>query len=197
LVERSGEIVDDSTQQDLFSPPPRRPSGFEYRENVISTAEEAELVARFCEIEFTPFEFRGFLGKRRVASFGWKYDFNRARLDPAPSPPDFLIALRRRIAVFENDAGLFDQVSIAEYTPGAGIGWHRDKPQFGEVTGLSLLGHCRFRMRLSTEDSWMRSSPCISPRSVYRLTGPARWEWEHSIPPVETLRYSITFRRLA
>jgi alkylated DNA repair dioxygenase AlkB len=34
----------------------------------------------------------------------------------------------------------------------------------------------------------------VAPRSAYLLRGPARFDWEHSIPPLDRLRYSVTFR---
>lgn len=186
-------------QPDLFAaarPPETRPQGLLYREEAITPDEEARLVERFRDIEFLPFEFRGFLGRRRVASFGWKYDFNRTRLCEAPPPPDFLLELATRIALPESEEPFsFDQVSIGEYEPGAGIGWHRDRPVFGDVLGISLLAPCRFRLRCKRENSWTRHSFDAAPRSVYRLAGAARWEWEHSIPAVAALRYSITFRK--
>jgi alkylated DNA repair dioxygenase AlkB len=37
----------------------------------------------------------------------------------------------------------------------------------------------------------------LSPRSAYVLGGSTRAEWQHSIPPVDSLRYSISFRTLA
>ena len=88
-------------------------------------------------------------------------------------------------------------VLITEYGPGAGIGWHRDKAVFGEVVGVSLLSRCVFRMRrLVGEKKWERVNLIAEPRSAYHLSGPARFEWEHSIPQMDALRYSITFRNM-
>jgi alkylated DNA repair dioxygenase AlkB len=86
------------------------------------------------------------------------------------------------------------QVLVTEYAAGASIGWHRDKAIFGEVIGISLLSSCRFRLRRRAGTSWERVSFKAQPRSAYLLQGPSRTEWEHSIPAVEALRYSITFR---
>jgi alkylated DNA repair dioxygenase AlkB len=109
--------------------------------------------------------------------------------------PPFLLTLRERAATF---AGLappdLQQVLLTEYAPGAGIGWHRDRPVFAEVVGLSLLSRCVFRLRRKTGATWERTSLTLEPRSAYLLQGPSRTEWEHSIPAVEALRYSITFR---
>jgi len=112
--------------------------------------------------------------------------------------PEFLLPLRGKAAVFAGiDAALFEQVLLTEYRPGAGIGWHRDRSVFGEVVGISLLSPCVFRFRKKTGERWERLSLPAAPRSVYLLQGHSRIEWEHSIPGVESLRYSVTFRRLA
>jgi alkylated DNA repair dioxygenase AlkB len=83
---------------------------------------------------------------------------------------------------------------VTEYRAGAGIGWHKDKAVFGDVVGLSLAAPCVFRLRRKTGSTWQRASLTIDPRSAYLLRGPARGEWEHSIPSVDRRRYSITFR---
>jgi alkylated DNA repair dioxygenase AlkB len=88
----------------------------------------------------------------------------------------------------------FQHVLIIEYGPGAAIGWHRDKPMFDQVVGISLLSPCHFRFRRQVAGKWQRAAIIAEPRSAYLLSGPSRSEWEHSIPAVEQLRYSITFR---
>jgi len=110
--------------------------------------------------------------------------------------PDFLLPLREKAASF---AGLapetLGQALVTDYGPGAGIGWHRDKPVFGEVLGVSLLSNCTLRFRRARPGGWERRALTPEPRSIYLLKGPARTQWEHSIPGVETQRYSVTFRR--
>jgi alkylated DNA repair dioxygenase AlkB len=130
-------------------------------------------------------------------SFGWHYDFNGGGLKQAGALPDFLLPLRRRAAEFANlEPQALEHVLLTEYRPGAGIGWHRDRSQFGDVIGISLLASCTFRLRRKRDTIWMRRSLTAEPRSAYLLRGDSRMEWEHSIPPLETLRYSITFRTL-
>lgn len=168
----------------------------QYSEELVSVADEAALVKYIAALPLKPFEFvGGFLGNRRVVSFGWRYDFNAQTVqesDPIPPP---LLALREKVAAFAaKDAGLFQQVLVTEYAPGAGIGWHQDRPVFGEVVGVSLVAPCLFRLRHKIGDKWERRSFVASPRSAYLLTGASRNEWEHSIPPVKELRYSVTFR---
>ena len=184
-----------SAAPQLFDLPPVGPPGFAYRAELVSPEEEAELLARLAELPFEPFLFQGFEGRRRVCSFGHRYDFNGPGLVDAPPIPDWLLPIRARAAAF---AGLppeaFAHLLINEYREGAPIGWHRDRPVFAEVVGLSLLAPCTFRMRRRTPDGFERAALTVEPRSAYLLSGPARSEWEHSIPPVEALRYSITFR---
>ena len=63
--------------------------------------------------------------------------------------------------------------------------------------GLSIASPCVFRLRKPLGNrKWQRASIILEPRSAYILSGEARWHWEHSIPPVEHRRYSLTFRNL-
>jgi alkylated DNA repair dioxygenase AlkB len=183
---------------DLFDTPVASlPGGFRYRPNVLSEADEQRLLTAFEALDFRPFEFHGFLGKRRVVSFGWRYDFNRGGLKPTDPMPAFLLPVRAVAGAFAGiPAEQFEQALVTEYGPGAAIGWHRDRSVFAEVVGLSLLSDCVFRLRRKAGDRWQRASLTVARRSAYVLSGPSRSEWEHSIPEVETLRYSITFRRL-
>jgi alkylated DNA repair dioxygenase AlkB len=185
------------TQLSLFGSEPGMPEGFIYRPETISPQEEGELVARFADLDFEPFEFHGHLGHRRVVSFGARYDFGRARLTEAHQIPEFLAPFRQRAAeVAGLEATDIHHVLVTEYPPGAGIGWHRDKAVFDKVVGLSLLEPCLFRFRRRNETGWDRATAKIEPRSAYLLDGEARSVWEHSIPPMGRLRYSITFRSL-
>jgi alkylated DNA repair dioxygenase AlkB len=185
-------------QPRLFKTDPSLPEGFRYQPDLLSKEEEQDLVRQVEALPFKEFQFQGFLGKRRVVSFGWKYDFNDRKLQKADDMPPFLLPLRRRAAGF---AGLaptaFQHVLVTEYSPGAGIGWHRDKAVFDEVVGVSLLAPCNFRFRRKTGDKWERATVVAEPRSAYLLAGPSRTEWEHSIPEMDQLRYSITFRNFA
>jgi alkylated DNA repair dioxygenase AlkB len=174
---------------------PALPPGFRYRPDLIPAREEETLLERIRALPLKEFEFHGFTARRRTISFGWHYDFARARLEEAEPIPDWLLPLRQTAAAF---AGLapdrLPHVLILEYSAGAAIGWHRDKSTFGDVIGVSLLSACRFRLRRKVGSRWERTSLTLEPRSAYLLRGPARTEWEHSIPAVDELRYSITFR---
>jgi alkylated DNA repair dioxygenase AlkB len=181
----------------LFGNRPPFPDGFRYQADVIAPDAEAALLDHVRALPFREFEFHGFLGKRRVVSFGWQYDFAARTLRKADDMPAFLRELRIVAASFaEIPAGELQQVLVTEYSAGAGIGWHKDKAVFGEVVGISLLASCTFRLRRRKAAGWERVSLVAEPRSAYLLSGVARKEWEHSIPPVDSLRYSITFRNV-
>jgi alkylated DNA repair dioxygenase AlkB len=173
------------------------PEGFRYKADVLPLDEERELVERIRELPLKEFEFHGFVGKRRTLSYGWHYDFGEERLQPTDEIPPFLHELRERAAAFADlTAGDLPHALITEYSPGTPIGWHRDKGIFGDVVGISLLSACIFRLRRKAANAWERYSLTAEPRSAYLLRGAARTQWEHSIPAVEALRYSITFRSL-
>jgi alkylated DNA repair dioxygenase AlkB len=187
----------DQSQPGLFDLPhaPAPPEGFAYRPDFLSPEEEAELAAWLGTLPFQPFQFRGFEGRRRVVSYGWQYDFTRSHLMQADDVPPELSPVRARAASFAGLApGDLQQCLLNEYLPGAPIGWHRDRPMFEKVVGISLLAPCNFRLRRRTATGFERAAVTLAPRSAYLLTGPARGVWEHSIPPVAAHRYSITFR---
>ncbi len=184
-------------QLSLLGPDPALPEGLEYRAGFLAPEEERELAERFAELPFKEFEFHGFLGKRRTVSFGLHYAFDGSGLREAEPIPDFLAPARQKAAELARTAPEeLQHALVIEYSPGAGIGWHKDRPVFGDVIGISLLAPARMRFRRKSGPKWERSNLTAEPRSAYLLTGPARTEWEHSIPAMEELRYSITFRTL-
>lgn len=186
-------------QLSLFGGPPApvMPEGLAYREALIDEAEERSLAARMATLPFRAFEFQNYLGNRRTVSFGWHYGFDGSGLSETEPMPDWLIPVRDRAAAFAGVEGTaLVHALVIEYAPGAGIGWHRDRPVFGDVLGVSLCAPARLRFRRKAGDRWERANLIAAPRSAYLLRGPARDEWEHSIPVLEALRYSITFRTL-
>jgi alkylated DNA repair dioxygenase AlkB len=178
------------------------PDGFLYRPEFISQAEEAALAGHIAGVQFGNFEMRGVVARRRVAFFGQSYDTGDR---VAPPLPPFLIPLRDTIAEWAGvDPQAFAMALINEYPPGAPIGWHRDAPQYGIVAGVSLLSPCRMKFRpyltASTSTTGQRRTAThqisLEPRSAYLMTGEARNGFEHHVPAVEALRYSLTFRTL-
>jgi alkylated DNA repair dioxygenase AlkB len=192
---RSASVAAAVGQDDLFGRQDDLPEGFRYQPNLISAEEESELVRELQNLPFQSFDFHGHLANRRVVGFGLRYDYDRRAVVEAPPIPDFLTPLRDKVAAFAGrPAPAFEQVLINEYREGAGIGWHRDKPHFEEVAGVSLLAPCSFRLRRKNGTKWDRKTIIVEPRSAYLMTGAARNEWEHSIPPLSEHRYSITLR---
>jgi alkylated DNA repair dioxygenase AlkB len=172
--------------------------GYTYEAEFLSRAEEAELIARIQKLPLAAAEYKQFLAKRRIVSYGGRYDFSAQKLNEAEPIPLFLHPLRTRIAQWAGrPAEAFTHALIAEYSAGTQLGWHRDVPQFELVVGVSLHGAARMRFRRYPPKPRERSVAIeLAPRSIYRLEGEARWEWQHSVPPTPSLRDSITFRTL-
>ncbi len=190
-------------QNSLF---PMLPDGFVYEPEFVTKQEEAELLRAIRGLDFKPFEFHEYTAKRRIVEYGWDYDFQSRRATAGRPLPDFLLPLRARCAAFIGaPSSMIVEVVVTEYPEGAPIGWHRDVPQFETIVGISLLGSCRMRLREIVPASHIKGhykkpakifSIEIEPRSLYVLEGAARWEYQHSIAPLKSLRYSITFRTI-
>jgi len=173
------------------------PEGLVYAPALIALDQETALVREFRRLPFKPFDFRGFQGNRRVVYFGYRYDYGESTLLTAEEIPAFLLPLRALAASFAGiEARELRQALISEYAPRAGIGWHRDRPAFNDVIGISFVSACRFRFRMKTPDGWKRTSVLLEPRSAYLLRGPVRTVWEHSIAGSDHFRYSVTFRSM-
>jgi len=179
------------------------PDGFQYCDDFITSEEEAQLVSEVERVEFSTFEMRGVVARRRVAFFGRSYDAGSASTPPIPA---FLLPLADRLGAWTQvDPGEFAMALINEYPPGAPIGWHRDAPQYDIVAGVSLLSACRMKFRpyvspAARNTAGSRRSAThqieLERRSAYLMRGLARSGYEHHIPSVSTLRYSITFRTI-
>lgn len=173
------------------------PEGFVYRPDFLSGEEEGGLITAVQNLPYSEVRMRGQVARRRTAHFGWRYGYESWRVEPGPPIPEFLAALRGQAGALAGvEAATLEEVLITEYQPGAGIGWHRDAPAFGVVVGVSLLGACRFRFARGAGPGRETRTVILERRSGYVLSGPARWQWQHSIPPGKTARYSITFRTL-
>jgi len=173
-------------------------AGLRYAEDMIGADEERVLVSELSAADLSPFRFHGWLGNRKTQSFGWRYDFEDASFAPTEPIPDWLQPLREMAAAFAGlQPGDFVHVLLARYDPGAGIGWHRDRDVFEKVIGISLGTPATLRFRRRTPSGFQRANLVVVPRSAYLLAGEARHDWEHSIPPGQSLRFSITFRTLS
>jgi len=188
LHPRAGEIPDLFGEHEL-------PEGFRYEADVLSAAEEQALVRRFEGLAFKPYEFRGYSANRRIFTFGAEYVFAGQEVREDADVPDYLLPLTHIASRISGEPPkAFRQVMVTEYSPGAGVGWHRDRPQYEDVVGVSFLAPCVFRFRRRSGERWERRSARVEARSAYLLRGPAREVWQHSIAPMEVLRYSVTLR---
>ncbi len=191
--------VSGAAQADLFaSAKPLLPEGMVYELDFLSGEEEAELISIVQSLPLKEMNYRGYTARRRVVSYGGKYDFQMHRLEPSLSLPQTLEPLRAKVAAWLGVAPeAWTQALVAEYSEGTPLGWHRDVPDFEDVVGVSLLGQATMRFRPYPPREPKRSDVlklAIQPRSIYLLRGPARWAWQHNVAPTRSLRYSITFR---
>jgi alkylated DNA repair dioxygenase AlkB len=180
---------------------PDVPDGLQYRRDFVTREHEASLLDEIARVEFTTFEMRGVVARRKVAFFGMSYDAGARSSAPMPG---FLLPLREQLAAWAGvTAAAFAMALINEYPPGAPIGWHRDAPQYGIVAGLSLLSPCRMKFRPYVRPHGAAAGGTrraathellLEPRSAYLMDGAARNAYEHHIPAVSARRYSITFR---
>jgi len=184
------------SQADLFAEPSL--AGLHYREGFIGAEEEQHLLDRLREMDLAPFRFHGWTGNRRTRSYGWRYDFDDASFRPTEVIPDWLKPLRDKAAALAKaEPDDIAHALVARYDPGAGIRWHKDRSVFGKVVGVSLHSPATLRFRQRSGSGFRRFSLLVEPRSAYLLSGEARHDWEHSIAPGESLRFSITFRILS
>lgn len=181
---------------DLFDTPVV--PGLAMRTDVITAGEEAALIARIDDTSLSPFRFQQWTGKRLTCSYGWSYDFESGTFASTEPMPDWLGEMKAKAAMF---AGLAPddlvQALLIRYDPGAGIGWHKDRPVFEHVVGISLGNDATLRLRRRGERGFERAKAELAPRSIYHLSGEVRHEWEHSIAPMDQPRWSITFRSLS
>ncbi|MGH6696287.1 alpha-ketoglutarate-dependent dioxygenase AlkB [Sphingopyxis sp.] len=171
--------------------------GLAYGDDVITHAEETDLIACIDAADLTPFQFQQWEGKRLTRSFGWTYDFQTGRFATGDAVPTWLLPLRAKAAAFAGlDACALEQILLIEYGPGAGIGWHKDRPVFEHVIGISLGAPAVMRFRRREGAGFQRATANLAPRSIYHMRGEVRDDWEHSIAAMDAPRWSITFRSL-
>ena len=164
---------------------------------MLSREMEESVVRQIPTLPLKEYEFQGFTGKRRVVAFGTRRDRDDPSVIKSTEIPAFILPVRELAArVAGMRAEDLQMVLVTEYEAGVPIGWHRDRAVYDTVVGVSLLSPCNFRLRKKVGTTWERVSLIAEPRSVYVMAGESRNVWEHSIPPVPALRYSITFRNL-
>jgi alkylated DNA repair dioxygenase AlkB len=194
----------DPVQPPLFDFPPELPQGLLYQPEFVTAEEEDALLAAIAPMPLREAKFREYFAKRRVAHFhadadAPRYDDGGADSFTSGPMPPFLVALRDKVARWIGVAPTaFVHALVSEYRPGTPIGWHRDKPVYGLVVGISLAGWARMRFRpLETRDLRHTVALDLAPRSVYVMRDAIRWQWQHSVLPTKELRYSITLRTRA
>jgi alkylated DNA repair dioxygenase AlkB len=177
------------------------PPGFSYREDFLARTDEADLLEEVAGVTFSEVVLRGVVARRRVAFFG-----DSDSLEASSPLPPFLLPWRDKVANWaKRPPAAFAMALISEYRPGTPIGWHRDSPQYDVVAGISLLSACRMRFRPYRRAAMISGGTTrhsathevvLNRRSAYLMTGASRQDYEHHIPPVRELRYSVTFRTL-
>src|ERR1700733_10186889 len=181
-----------------FAEPAELPEGFTYQPDFLSETEEADLLRTFETLEFGAYDFRGYIAKRRVVAYGGGYESGTRRMATTANViPEYLRAIRdRAAAVAAMFADEIVQAMVTEYSVGTPIGWHRDSPQFETIIGISLGSATRLRLKPYQGEGKI-IPVLLGPRSIYVMSGAARWDFQHSIPAVKELRYSITLRSLS
>jgi DNA oxidative demethylase len=173
------------------------PEGLVLRPELLTVAEEAELLERLGDLRFDPIVMHGREARRTARHYGLGYDYESRTPQPGEPIPDWVLPVRERAAELAGeDPEDLVEVLVQRYPEGSTIGWHRDAPAFGTVIGVSLGGSSRLRFQRGTKEQRRVWEVTLEPRSAYVLAGEARRSWQHSIPPTKELRYSITFRTL-
>lgn len=192
---------------ELPIPQDRLPDGLRMQEGFLSREEEAQLLTIVASLPLEAARYKQYTARRQVVSYGGSFDYDTNRLEPSAPLIAALHPLRDRVAAW---AGVSPEslvhTLVAAYTPGTPLGWHRDVPEFEQVFGVSLGGPAILRFRPYPHES-QTAQPLreargaqdilrlqVEPRSIYAITGVARWDWQHSVAPVDQMRWSITFR---
>jgi alkylated DNA repair dioxygenase AlkB len=172
--------------------------GLVYQSDFLAEREEQAFLDIFDSLEFEEIRMKGVVARRTAVRYGMGYDYDRrVATRGVASIPEWLLPLRERCAAFADvQRDELVQVLVQRYPPGAPIGWHRDSPSYELVIGVSFLSPARLRLRRGSGDDRVQYEIALEPRSAYLLAGPARWGWEHHVPPAKELRYSVTFRSL-
>jgi len=173
------------------------PEGLIYAPGFLTEAEERDLLTVLATFDLHPYVLHDTPSRRLVRSFGLAMVTGAYDTGPAAPIPAELSWIRGRCAaLMGREPEELADLLVTRYPPGAGIGWHRDAPQFRDVSGVSLLTACRMRFRRGRTRAWETAELTLEPRSAYVLSGPARNQWQHQIPPVAEERWSMTFRTL-
>ena len=174
------------------------PEGLVYQADFLTEDEEQQYLAELDGLDYDEIQMRGQTAKRTVRHYGYRYDYASWDVVPTDPFPEWLLPLRDRAAdLADIEPDRFAQTLVTRYPPGAPIGWHRDAPTFGPVVvGVSLGSVCRMRFQHKQAGVRKVHEVALARGSAYVLARAVRSTWQHSIPPVPELRYSVTFRTL-
>jgi alkylated DNA repair dioxygenase AlkB len=185
---------------DLAPSPGALPDGLVYEDGFLSAPEEAALIELIARLPLQEARYKSYTARRRVVSYGGRFDYDANELLPSGALIEELHPLRARVAQWAGIAPeALAHVLVAEYLPGTPLGWHRDVPDFEDVYGVSLGSTALLRLRPYPPVRPRREDIIklpVQPRSIYALRGTARWGWQHSVAPVDAARWSITFRTM-
>ncbi len=172
-------------QLTLIDLPGHLPNGLVYRPHFLTEDEELVLLAYIENLSMPLLRFKEHESKRRGMSFEHEL-------------PTFLLPLQHKVAKWLGvPRAAINEAFVQEYPMGYGIGWHRDR-ETPRVIGISLKGWARMRFRPIDKIGKVKEilSAELEPRSAYLMQGEVATRWQHSVAPVQALRYSITFRTL-
>lgn len=198
-------LVLHTAQASLFDTADALPAGLVFAPDFIDTGAERALLDLAAALPLHEAQYKDYTARRRVFAYGTQLGQDDARYERSPRQlaaldalPAALHSLRKRLAAW---AGVGAQelvhVMVAEYQTGTPLGWHRDAPHYELIAGVSLGSAARLRLRPWPPQGAKRDATValdLAPRSAYLLRGEARWGWQHSVPPVPALRYSVTMR---
>lgn len=128
-------------------------------------------------------------GRSKIIRFGSSLPYDN--FVKSETIPDFLLRIAQKLVEEKLVDEMPDSISINEYRPGGFIPRHIDSRESGEViTVLSLLSDTEMLFQKRNE----KFTIALPRKSLVQMRGESRWKWEHSIPKVDNLRYSIVFR---
>ena len=184
----------------LFPVEPAFPEGFAYYPHFLNSNEEEGLLKAISNIELHSFNFHGYEAKRKVASFGYDWSFEKRSLSKGKEIPSAFHSIIKKVTAHLSTKEIaIAELLVTEYPVGSVINWHRDAPPFDIIIGISLLSDCVFRLRPYDKTKQKRNKLISFPVqrcSLYIIQGKSRSEWEHSIAAVKEKRYSITLKTL-
>jgi alkylated DNA repair dioxygenase AlkB len=192
----------------ILCPTGNIPDGFHLMDDAVSEACWERLRTWMELNEEIPWEVA--VEGRRVAQFGVRYSYVDQKVDHTPVAPipEFLREMFFPQLNVGDGQPAFAQCIINCYGARDAIPFHMDDRHFGDdilvFTFLEQRPLCMRRIDNNHSDKC--KTHCHSEhkldtftalpghRSCYKLSGEARWHWEHAVPEGRESRVSFTFR---